>query len=225
MNPFLSVAMDSQNSTIATIRVEFPEGIWISDIFEKFHDVQMEILYFLPYDLEKSIGNAVVEIMHYDIDLMIEEIQNHPSVMEFSLVEREENRIKFNVKTMDPYLLYGVIKCGVLVDFPVKIEDGYAYWDLISTRKRIDKMLTMFEEMGIDFELLKIGNTSVNLEDEGHRLSLDELEILQKAIDEGFFDIPRKISLEELANELGKSKSTLSVVLRKIIKKKVMIST
>ncbi|MFO7797893.1 MAG: helix-turn-helix domain-containing protein [Promethearchaeati archaeon] len=216
--------MDSEKSTIATIKIEFPKGIWISDLFEKFYDIQMEILYFLPYDLEKSIGNAVVEIMHYDIELIIEEIKNHSSVMEFSLIEREENRIKFNVKTMDPYLLYGVIKCGVLVDFPVNVEDGFAYWDLISTRARIDKMLTMFEEMGIDFELLRIGNTSINLEDEGHRLSLEEIEILEKAIDEGFFDVPRKISLEELANELGKSKSTLSVILRKIIKKKVMIS-
>lgn len=216
--------MTSQDSTIATIKVEFPSGIWISELYEKFYDLQMEILYFLPYDLEKSIGNAVVEIMHYDIELILEEIKNHPSVMEFSLIEREENRIKFNVKTKDPYLLYAVIKCGVLVGFPVKVEDGYAYWDLISTRSRIDKMLTMFEEMEIDFELLKIGNTSVNLGDESHRLSLDELEILQKAIDEGFFDVPRKISLEELANELGKSKSTLSVILRKIIKKKVMIS-
>jgi len=216
--------MTSQDSTIATIKVEFPEGIWISDLFDKFYDLQMEILYFLPYDLEKSIGNAVVEIMHYDIELIVEEIKNHPSVMEFSLIEQEENRIKFNVKTRDPYLLYGVIKCGVLVDFPIKVEDGYAYWDLISTRARIDKMLTMFEEMEIDFELLKIGNTSLNLGDESHRLSLDELEILQKAIDEGFFDVPRKISLEDLANELGKSKSTLSVILRKIIKKKVMIS-
>jgi len=216
--------MDSEKSTIATIKVEFPKGIWISDLFEKFYDIQMEILYFLPYDLEKSIGNAVVEIMHYDIELIMEEIKYHSSVMEFSLIERDENRIKFNVKTMDPYLLYAVIKCGVLVDFPVNVEDGFAYWDLISTRDRIDKMLTIFEDMDIDFELLRIGNTTVNLGDESHRLSLEEIEILQKAIDEGFFDVPRKISLEELANEIGKSKSTLSVTLRKIIKKKVMVS-
>ena len=37
-------------------------------------------------------------------------------------------------------------------------------------------------------------------------------------------EIPRKISLEELANSLGKSKSALSVMLRKIIKKKVVLN-
>ena len=49
-----------------------------------------------------------------------------------------------------------------------------------------------------------------------------ESNILDKAIALGFFEIPRKISLEELANEMGKSKSALSVMLRKIIKKKVL---
>ncbi|GAH01088.1 unnamed protein product, partial [marine sediment metagenome] len=47
-------------------------------------------------------------------------------------------------------------------------------------------------------------------------------EALDRAINMGFFEVPRKISLEELANQMGKSKSALSVMLRKIIKKKVL---
>ncbi|MBD3193969.1 MAG: hypothetical protein GF317_02870, partial [Candidatus Lokiarchaeota archaeon] len=214
--------MAPTKSSVATIKVKFPEKIWVSEIFKKFYDIQMEILYFLPYDLEDYIGNSIVEIKHWDIELLIEEIRNHPSVYEFSVLEIEEHRVKFNIKTQDPYLLYGVIKFGVLVDFPVKVKDGYAYWDLISTRRRIDEMLTMFEEMGIKFELLKIGNSDLNLEDEDYHLSIEELDILDEAINSGFFDIPRKISLEELADKLGKAKSSLSVLLRKIIKKKVM---
>ncbi|MFX1323443.1 MAG: helix-turn-helix domain-containing protein, partial [Promethearchaeota archaeon] len=61
------------------------------------------------------------------------------------------------------------------------------------------------------------------IEDDESKLSFDESNILDKAISSGFFEIPRKISLEELANELGKSKSALSVMLRKIIKKKVVL--
>ncbi|MFX1315859.1 MAG: helix-turn-helix domain-containing protein, partial [Promethearchaeota archaeon] len=53
-------------------------------------------------------------------------------------------------------------------------------------------------------------------------LTYDESNILDKAISLGFFEIPRKISLEELANKVGKSKSALSVMLRKIIKKKIL---
>lgn len=214
--------MDLSKPSLARVKIKFPDELWISDIFRKFPDIKMEILNFLPYDLEKSIGNSIIEIFYYDVNSIINEIKNHASVFEFSVIEQENNRIKINVKTKDPYLLYGVIKYGILVDFPVKVRDGNAYWRLISTRDRIDKLLTLFEHKNIDFTLLRIGKAPYNLDDSKARLSLEESKVLAKAIDSGFFEVPRKISLENLANELGKSKSSLSVMLRKIIRKKII---
>jgi len=215
--------MELNQPSLARIKIKFPDKIWISVIFKKFPDVKMDISYFLPYDLEKSIGNSVVEVQHHDLDSIIDVIKNHPSVFEFNLMERNENRIKFNVKTKDPYLLYAVIQCGVLVNFPVNVRDGHAYWRLISSRDRIDKLLTLFEDKGVKFELLRIGKAPYDLDDDATKLTLIESKVLNKAIEMGFFEIPRKISLEELANSLGKSKSALSVMLRKIIKKKVVL--
>ena len=217
--------MDSNKPSLARIKIKFPDQIWISEIFKKFHDIRMEIINFLPYDLEKSIGNAVIEIMHYEVDSILRVIKNHPSVFEFSVLEREENKVKFNVKTMDPYLLYGVIKCGVLVNFPVSVREGYAYWRLVSTRKRIDELLILFENKNINFELLRIGNSPYELDEDKSKLSLEESKVLDEAINLGFFEVPRSISLEELANKLGKSKSALSVMLRKIIKKKIVFES
>lgn len=217
--------MDPQRSSLARVKIRFPEQLWISHIFKKFHDVRMEIENFLPYDLENSIGNSIIEIKHHKVNLILDEIRNHKSVIEFSLLEKEENRIKFNVKTKDPYLLYAVINCGVLVDFPVNVKDGFAYWRLISNRESIDRLLNIFEERKIEFDLLRIGNSPYSLDDEKNKLTIEESNVLDQAINSGFFEIPRNISLEELANQLGKSKSALSVMLRKIIKKKVVLET
>jgi predicted DNA binding protein len=211
-----------EKTSLARIKIKFPDKIWISELFKNFPDVRMEIQYFLPYDLENSIGNSIIEVVHYDLKNVIDLIRDHESVLEFSLLEQEDNRVKFNVKTYDPYLLYALIKCGVLVDFPVNVRQGNAYWRLIASRDRIDQLLTIFDVRKIDYELLRIGNSPYNLEDEKYQLSLEESNVLSKAIDLGFFEIPRKISLEDLANHLGKSKSALSVTLRKIIKKKVI---
>jgi len=182
----------------------------------------MEIEYFLPYDFEKSIGNSIIEIFHYNIDLIIEEVKKHKSVIEISILEKDEKRVRFNVKTKDPFLLYAIIRCGVLVNFPVRVREGYAYWRLVSSRESIDKLLTLFDQKGIEYTLLRIGNSPYSIDDDKNKLTLDESTILNKALSLGFFEIPRNISLEELANVLGKSKSALSVTLRKIIKKKVM---
>ncbi len=214
--------MDLDKPSLARIKIKFPDQLWISQIFKNYPDIKLEISHFLPYDLERSIGNSIIEIKHYKIDSIVEEIRNHPSVFELSVMETEKNKVKFNIKTKDPYLLYAIIKCGVLVQFPVRVENGYAYWRLISSRARIDQLLTLFEQKKIDFELLRIGKSPYSIEDDKNKLSLDEENILDRAISLGFFEVPRKISLEELANELGKSKSGLSVMLRKIIKKKVM---
>ena len=214
--------MDSSKTSLARIKIKFPDQLWISHIFKKFSGIRMEIESFLPYDFENSIGNSIIEIFHYRIDLLIDEVKNHDSVIDFSIMEKEENRVKFNVKTKDPFLLYAVIKCGVLINFPVRVRDGYAFWRLISTRERIDELLTLFEQTSVNFTLLKIGNSPYILDDDKYKLTLSESDVLDKAISSGFFEIPRKISLEELANDLGKSKSALSVMLRKIIKKKVL---
>ncbi len=214
--------MDSSKTSLARVKIKFPDEIWISEIFKKFPDIRMEILNFLPYDLEKSIGNAIVEMNHYKIISVVEEIKKHPSVFELSVLEQEKTRVKVNVKTMDPFLLYGVIKCGVLVNFPVAVRDAFAYWKLIAERSRIDKLLTLFDEKGVHYELLRIGNSPYDLDTDKNKLSLDESKVLEKGIEWGFFDVPRKISLEEFADKLKKSKSALSVMLRKIIKKKVM---
>jgi predicted DNA binding protein len=212
-----------EKTSLARIKIKFPDKIWISELFKSFPDVRMEIQYFLPYDLENSIGNSIIELKHYDLKSIIDLIRAHESVLEFSILEQEDNLVKFNVKTYDPYLLYALIKCGVLVDFPVNVRQGNAYWRLIANRERIDQLLTIFDNRKIDYELLRIGNSPYNLENEAHKLTLEESNVLNEAINRGFFEIPREISLEDLANHLGKSKSALSVMLRKIIKKKVVI--
>ncbi len=214
--------MESTKSSLARIKIKFPDQLWISEIFKNFRDIRMEIEHFLPYDFENSIGNSIIEIFHYNIDLIMEEVKNHKSVIDISILEKDEKRVKFNVKTKDPFLLYAIIKCGVLVNFPVRVREGYAYWRLVSKRESIDKLLTLFDQKGIEYTLLRIGNSPYSVDDDKNKLTLDESTILNKAITSGFFEIPRKISLEELANVLGKSKSALSVTLRKIIKKKVM---
>ncbi len=217
--------MEENKPSLAWIEIKTPKQKWVSKIFSKYRDVEIIILNFLPYDFEDFIANAIILIHHYKIEEIIEDIKTHPSVLEFTILERFENRAKINIKTEDPYLLYAIIKNGILIDFPVRLSEGVAIWKLIATRKRINDLLLQFEERGIDFSLLRILNSDYSIDDNENKLNPEESQVIRKAIKLGFFDIPRKISLEELANELGKSKSALSVRLRKIIKKKVLFES
>ena len=79
--------MDTSKSSLARIKIKFPEQLWISKIFKKFKDIKMEIINFFPYDFEKSIGNALIEITYHNIESILLEIKNHPSGFEFSILE------------------------------------------------------------------------------------------------------------------------------------------
>ena len=208
---------------LARIKISFPTNLWISDIFKKFPDLTMEITSFLPYVLESSIGNLIAEILHHDIDGVIEAIKNHKTVFEFNIFEREEKKIKFNMKIKNAYLLDALIHRGILVNFPIRVSDGQAYWKFIANRNAIDSILTFFEQKKIEFIILKIGVSPYAIDKLDNRLSLDESNILDTAINLGFFEVPRNISLEDLSKKLGRSKSAISVLLRKIIKKKVVV--
>ena len=217
--------MEENKPSLAWIEIETPRQKWISEIFKKYRDVEIVILNFLPYDFEEFIANAIIQIYHYKIKEIIEDIKVHPSVIGFSVLEKFENRAKINIRTKDPYLLYAIIKNGILIDFPVRLSEGSAIWKLVATRKRINDLLLQFEERGVHFSLIRILNSDYSIDDNENKLNPEEFQVIRKAIKLGFFDIPRKISLEDLANELGKSKSALSVRLRKIIKKKVLFES
>ncbi len=214
--------MEENKPSLAWVEIETPKQKWISEIFKKYRDLEIVILNFLPYDFEEFIANAIIQIYHYKIDEIIEDIKDNPSVLGFSVLEKSEKQAKINIRTKDPYLLYAIIKNGILIDFPVRLSEGVAIWKLVATRKKINDLLLQFEEKGINFSLLRIMNSDYSIDDNENKLNLEESQVIRKAIKLGFFDIPRRISLEELANELGKSKSALSVRLRKIIKKKVL---
>ena len=216
--------MEENKLSLTKIKLKIPEEKWIFKIFDNFPDMELDILNFFPYDFEQNIGNAIIDINHYKIDQILDELKAHPSIFEFNILNKKENKAKINIKTTNPYLMFTVIKCGGIVDFPIKVREKYLICNLISTRNQLDEVLSIYEKMNIDYSILQISNTPANFEEKHNELSFEESKILDTAIKSGFFEVPRKISLEELANSLGKSKSWTSELLRKIIKKKINLT-
>ena len=216
--------MDEDKLSLTRIKLRVPKEKWISEIFDDYPDIELDIVNFFPYDFKKNIGNAIIEIKHYKIDQIIKKLKVHPSIFEFNVLNKKENQAKINIKTANPYLLFTVIKCGGIVDFPIKVRDNYILWTITSTRNQLDNILTKYDELKIDYSILQFSNTPANFEEEAKGLSFEESKILDTAIKSGFFEVPRKITLEELANNLGKSKSWTSELIRRIIKKKIILT-
>ena len=125
-----------------------------------------------------------------------------------------EDLVILNVIEADPWILNTLVKTKLLISYPVLVKEGKIRMEAITNRSKVDRFLTQLEKKEIKTKIERIGY--------GFKptlLTQRQNEILNVAYKNGYFDIPRKISLTEFANNLNISKSALSETLRRIFKR------
>lgn len=95
--------------------------------------------------------------------------------------------------------------------YPIIVKEGNEYWHVISPTKRQLKTL--------EKRLSEIGTPKIEKSSSKSTLTERQKEIIDLAFKEGYFESPRKVTLEELAGKLGISASSLGETLRLAVKK------
>ncbi len=101
-----------------------------------------------------------------------------------------------------------------------KVFEKKVVWDILCGK---DAFLKLMDEINDDKSYRIIEKKNFLKKDNvEYNITYSEYVTLKKALDMGFFECPKKITLEELAKELGVSKSTLSNCIRRGLKKVLM---
>jgi len=197
---------------IAKLEISMPEKLWIAELSKKYPDITFEILSILP--TEKMVGNALIKFNGSNLDHLVTEIKAHPSSIELHLISDSTNSKILNVKTNDPWLLISIIKSEIILKMPVLVKNGIAKWEVLAPQEKIGKLKKLLDEKQIKFELKSIMKYK-----EEPQLTEKQSQVLDQAVKLGYYEIPRKITLTELAAQLNLAKSTLSGILRRIDKR------
>ena len=99
------------------------------------------------------------------------------------------------------------------------IEDGIEKYNLLFLSNSDMEKLRKFLEDKPNVTVLKFKLVDLNVMNTLQLLTPLEYEIIVRALNKGFFENPRKISLEELSEDFGISKATLNFHIRKALKK------
>ena len=83
--------------------------------------------------------------------------------------------------------------------------------ELLSPRHQIDELFTELETQGLQYTLISLGKYRTT-----PILTLNQEKILRMAQNEGYFQIPRQITLRDLAQKLEIAPSSLSETFRRI---------
>lgn len=202
----------------AKFEIAIPEGLWIAALSLRYPAVTFEILSILP--TADMVGNALIKIVGPDLDGIIAKIKSHPSFIELHLLSETPNSLIVNVKTRDPLLLVSLIKSEVILKMPVVVQNGVAVWDVLAPHEKIRTLNELLLQKGVQINL-----KSIRQYKEKPQFTARQTEVLDYAVKLGYYEIPRKITLTELADRIGVAKSTLSGILRRIDKKLIQVET
>lgn len=211
---------------LAQVEITFPEEIWLAAICKEFPSTRIEIQSFLPgrpTDAEKLVGNALMRISGTNYSHALDAVNHHPSLVELFVLDKDRDGALVNVKTKDRWLLGSLIKSEIVLRFPVhvkwngELERTTGTWVITDVRHKIDELLVLLEKKGVEFQLKSI--SSLEAGRVTNALTPRQAEILDEALAEGYFEIPRRITLTALAEKVGVAKSTLSGLLRRISQK------
>ncbi|MDQ2048920.1 helix-turn-helix domain-containing protein [Natronolimnohabitans sp. A-GB9] len=192
----------------ATLTITLPEQVWIQQLSTAYPSATFRVLAAVP-DAER--GFALVRITGSEVADVIEDMHEHPQLTELSLAQRTDNEATVHFETTAPLLLFSSQESGMPIELPVEIVDGEATVEVTGSRDRLAGLAEQLERFGFQYRIEHVRDRL----HESQLLSERQLEVVVTAVEEGYYDTPRRCSLTELADRLDIAKSTCSETLHR----------
>ncbi|WP_418279984.1 helix-turn-helix domain-containing protein [Halorubrum sp. DTA98] len=194
--------------THAHLVAELPDGPWVADVSRRHTDASFRVLAAMPDD---GPGYALVNVTAPDVGAVLDEMHDHPTLTDISVLARSERDATVQFETSEPMLLRAAKRAGVPIRMPVHIEAGEARLSVIGAPERVPELGDRLEELGIAYRREPV----TRVESSGTMLTDRQRETVLAAVENGYYDTPRECSLTELADEIDRAKSTVSETLHR----------
>ena len=184
------------------IEVRLPEGHWAGDVTRSHPSAVLRIEEHMP--LQKGRGTARASCS----EEIVETVSMHPGIEEVRSFGKQcfvVDIIAGGGGFLKPWL-----KVGVIPQTPFEVRDGWVEWTISCAREKVRDLLSSFDNEEIPHRLVSTRGLSNRLLTPRQRFVFDT------AMQEGYYDVPRRITLTQLADVLDVAKSTLSAQLQRI---------
>ena len=198
----------------ARLSIEIPEGAWVRDISKEYRDTVFRVISaFAGADTGDEHGVGIVEIdvgAGTEVADVIRGISEHDAIADVDILWTDEQDALVQFRTRRPMMLLAARRSNVPVRMPFEIRDGVGEWNLTAPRDRLSELSEVFDSMGVSYEV-----KSVHKIRSDSFLTEKQREVIETALEMGYYDTPRKASLSDVAEECGIAKSTCSETLHR----------
>ena len=192
----------------AKLRVRLPDDTWISEVSRAFPDATFRLL----AGLRTEEGAVELDEMVADAPgAAADAVAEHPSVDSSQLLDVGDDTALVRYETTETRLYEFAEALSLSLEYPIVVREGWFEFEFTGRREALDRFREVVEGADREYELL-----SVVGDDETDGLLTDrQREVLEAAVREGYYEVPRECTLADLAATLDVDKSTASGVLRR----------
>ena len=184
------------------IEVRLPEGHWSGDVSRSRPEAILRIEETMP--LGRGRGTARLSS---STDLMLE-LEHHPGVDEVR--DLGDYRYEVDIAPGGGGYIKPIREVGVIPHSPFEVRDGWVDWTIECAADKSRELVQLLRDGEVPYRVISTRSTGTRMLTPRQRVVFDS------AMNEGYWDSPRRITLSALAELLSVSKSTLSVQLHKI---------
>lgn len=193
----------------AHLSITVPEDVWLSELSQEYPQVRFRIQAATAND---ETGVARLELLGADVEAVCEQLESYDAVTGVVVTDRNPQRCCLQIETTVPVLLNAIQTAGIPLDFPIELSDGVLELETTVPQAKLSTLGETLDSFGISYTVERIQQET---ESEEPLLTDRQEWLLREAIERGYYDTPRGITLVELAEEAGIAKSTCSEILHR----------
>ena len=202
----------SQDIVQIKLRIDIPKDKWLAKFNKKYPELNFHIL--SKFLINDKTGITLFQINGRSIKQFISDFKENLAKASSQILFKGEDLVILNIKVVDPWILNTLVKTELLILYPILVKEGKIRIEAVTNRYKVDQFITQLEKKEIKATIESIGYYYKST-----LLTSRQNEILNIANINGYFEIPRRISLSEFAKTLNISKSALSETMRRIYKR------
>ncbi|MGQ0796556.1 MAG: helix-turn-helix domain-containing protein [Methanobacteriota archaeon] len=192
----------------AVLRVRLPCS-WVTLLTER-HAARIDVVE------QKAVGKDVLQSLveidpgQSDPEAVVAELRKNPYVVDLEAIVPRKGRILATIQVRDCHACQALSDSDCFLTDATATADGGLEWHILaSKRASVNAFVATLTQRGIEVELVGIRSAGAQGE-----LTDRQQRVLDIAYRLGYYELPKKINLSNLASKLGVSKSTLSEMLR-----------
>jgi predicted DNA binding protein len=193
--------------------LEVPD-LWVREIVKKF-ETEIRFLDCMPYGGRG--GRGVIEILGEKENLkkIVDRIKKHPDIAKVETTQSKDGGFIATVQTKRCHACRALSKSECFLMSSMATASGSLIWKILAPDdKSVTRLIEDLEKRGCRVNFLSISPV-----DHKEILTARQREIVKYAYEEGYYDLPKKITIEKLAKRFRVSPSTLAEILQRAEKK------